>query len=231
MYKRLVVFGDSNTFGHGLDDCWNPHDNGPGPRPSRHAWPSVLAKRLGIDCVNRSKPGASGKEMVYHFMEYTDALRLGDLVIFLWPHFSRSCLMHPTKQYVHAAWIPTQIRATINDKTNKAYYKHVYNEYDAVFNLLMYSTLVKNICDNKNIMNIQFSMYPKSELVDLTPAIDPGIKRSLQNILAQPDCQRLIRMDNQTANDGCHPSKGWHEIIARKLQGLIESHIKRTAAN
>ena len=60
MHKRLITFGCSNTYGHGLPDCHVP-PNEAGPNPSKVAWPQLLADRRGLECVNLGQPGGSNK--------------------------------------------------------------------------------------------------------------------------------------------------------------------------
>ena len=55
--KILVTFGDSCTYGDGLQDCLPPKM----PNPSKFAWPTLLASQMDYDLVNLSKPGASNK--------------------------------------------------------------------------------------------------------------------------------------------------------------------------
>ena len=44
--SRLVVFGCSHTYGHGLRDCYDPLTGHPGPQPSLQAWPARLVELL-----------------------------------------------------------------------------------------------------------------------------------------------------------------------------------------
>ena len=52
--SRLITFGDSFTYGHGLVDCHVPEKNWQGPNPSKFAWPQVLGDMLGIEVINKS---------------------------------------------------------------------------------------------------------------------------------------------------------------------------------
>ena len=59
--NRLIAFGCSNTFGQALEDCWDYEKNDVGEYPSKLAWPSVLSKKLDLECHNHALPGASNK--------------------------------------------------------------------------------------------------------------------------------------------------------------------------
>jgi hypothetical protein len=52
MNDRLIAFGCSNTYGEGLEDCWIPEFRKHGPKPSKVAWPQILADKMGRECVN-----------------------------------------------------------------------------------------------------------------------------------------------------------------------------------
>lgn len=54
--KRLVVFGDSYTFGYGLPDTMN------NSVPSKLGWPNILAKHYNLQLCNKAIGG--GLEMI-----------------------------------------------------------------------------------------------------------------------------------------------------------------------
>jgi hypothetical protein len=83
---RLVAFGCSYTYGHGLADCYiDPNKSG--PSPSKYAWPNLLANMLGLEVVNCSNPGASNIHILWKLLnfEFTD----DDLCVIMWTHFGR----------------------------------------------------------------------------------------------------------------------------------------------
>lgn len=84
---RLVTFGCSFVYGHGLPDCYMKFNRGAGPNPSKYAWPNLLAKRLGYECVNLSRPG-SGNLQIFMEILHTKFLP-DDLVIIAWSFFPR----------------------------------------------------------------------------------------------------------------------------------------------
>ena len=69
--KRLVTFGCSYPFGQGLPDCIG-HNSiyAPGPNPSLYAFPSLIAKQIGVENINLARPGASNKEIVYKVQQF-----------------------------------------------------------------------------------------------------------------------------------------------------------------
>lgn len=83
---RLVAFGCSFTYGHGLPDCAiGPHA---GTTPSQHAWPALLADKLGRSVVNMSKPGAGNTEILWKLINFD--FEPDDLCVIMWSYFTRS---------------------------------------------------------------------------------------------------------------------------------------------
>lgn len=94
-FKRVVAFGCSHTYGHGLSDCIKDEFL-PGEQPSKFAYPNVLANKLGIECVNNSSPGASNLEILLTILEFNFLPE--DLVVVMWSHTDRGLLFTEEKQ-------------------------------------------------------------------------------------------------------------------------------------
>ena len=91
MSKRLLAFGCSHTYGHGLVDCYNKKTGAAGEKPSKYAWPQLVADYYGFECINLSKPGASNKEIWWKITQqkYFSA----DTVVILWSYPHRSAMI------------------------------------------------------------------------------------------------------------------------------------------
>lgn len=87
--SRLVLFGCSLTYGHGLPDCVTS-DGGPGPSPSKMVWGELLGNRLFCPVVNCSLPGASNQLILDNILNFDFADT--DRVIILWSYFTRGLL-------------------------------------------------------------------------------------------------------------------------------------------
>lgn len=72
----ILTAGDSFTYGEELNDRINS------------AWPYLIARRLGTDCLNLGESGASNDTMVRLVVEHTSQQRF-DLVVVAWTHPSR----------------------------------------------------------------------------------------------------------------------------------------------
>ena len=93
---KLVVFGCSFTFGHGLPDCVSEDGTGPGTQPSKMAWSNHLktfGKFHSLD--NKGIPGASNKIILNEIVNYD--FNEPTVVIVLWSNFERKTIF---KEYI-----------------------------------------------------------------------------------------------------------------------------------
>jgi len=126
--SRLIAFGCSITYGHGLPDCFVPPYN-PGPAPSNLSWPGVIARSLAIDCVNVSMPGSSNKRIWHSIINFE--FNKDDKVFILWSYRERSAILKDKNTVEDlAVWIESE--------TSKAYYKHLYTDYDLSMQTKLY---------------------------------------------------------------------------------------------
>jgi len=83
---RLVVFGDSYTFGDGLPDCYPVT---PETKPSEYVWAQLVANKLDYELVNLAKCGSSNLEILWKIMN--TSFKDDDLILVAWtPHHIRS---------------------------------------------------------------------------------------------------------------------------------------------
>jgi len=87
-YDRLVLFGPSDTDGHGLPDC----DLVPPTSPSVYSWANLIGEMLNIPVHNLASIGASNKEILLSIINAD--IKKDDLVIVCWTHVHRSCLVN-----------------------------------------------------------------------------------------------------------------------------------------
>ena len=114
---RLIAFGCSNTYGQGLEDCYVPP--GPGPRPSKTAWPNTLGNLLNCsEVINQSAPGASNKLIWKTIVDFN--FKQDDLVFIMWSHLERHCFFTNDQHMSIGPWI--------KNKANNFYYKVFYSE-------------------------------------------------------------------------------------------------------
>ena len=177
--SRLLCFGDSFTFGHGLPDA-NVHDGNnaaPAEAPSKLSWPSKLAAIMDSEVVNAGSPGASNKE-IWDTILRTKFTR-DDRVVIMWSHTHRTCRINEWPEPVqdnNFVWDVSK-EAYYNQKTIKAfgnwmdddkqvmsYYEHIYNEVDAELTTLLYANHIDSYL-RPRITSLHHAMIPNSQLV------------------------------------------------------------------
>lgn len=204
MLSRVVGFGCSMTYGHGLPDCYNYETGDPGPNPSELAWPSLTAKILQVDVLNRAKCGASNKEILHRLLN--TSLTSSDIVIIQWSFPARHCIIeaediHGVKQIIPGHDI---------NKISESYYGHMYHEYDRLVDTYTCINHAGLYLDAKGIQNyhmvINSDSYRKFDwcTANLLPYNFTGMGRK----------------DNRGL-DGKHPGRGVHKNIAFDLHKRI----------
>lgn len=84
---RVVAFGCSFTYGHGLPDCYDGKI-GCGPNPSNFAWPRLLANKLGYTFANMGKGGSGNTEILWRLLNFN--FEVDDVCVIMWSYFDRS---------------------------------------------------------------------------------------------------------------------------------------------
>ena len=87
---KLVTFGCSFTYGHGLADCM-AEDGSNGPTASEQAWPSVLGKLTGMKVDNASEPGSSNLMITKAIVDYSKYTK-DTVVVVMWSNNDRETI-------------------------------------------------------------------------------------------------------------------------------------------
>jgi len=116
----LHAYGCSLTYGQTLEDCQG-ENSGPGPYPSKFAWPQLLANNLGIDCMNHSMPGGSNKNIIHKLTQTQIGPK--DIVVIQWSYLAR-WLVFDTQEDLHLG--PWSL-------PDSPFYKYVWNQEDCKF--------------------------------------------------------------------------------------------------
>jgi hypothetical protein len=116
----LHAYGCSLTYGQALVDC-HGENSGPGPNPSKFAWPQLLADQLGIDCMNHSMPGGSNKYIIHKLTQ--TQIDPNDIVVIQWSYLARWVFFGDEEQH-EGPW----------KSPHSNFYKTVWNAEDCKFN-------------------------------------------------------------------------------------------------
>jgi hypothetical protein len=168
---RIIAFGCSYTYGHGLSDCI-VDSMYPGEVPSKHAFPNLLAVRLGIQCCNFSKPGGSIKFMWHQAMNIYEP-RENDIVINMWTNPNRNCVLAEELEKIK------HLGSWQTDKPSKYFYKHLENDYDSACNAWIQINSVNNYLKDKVSLIINGFVNYKRAIQTINPkwnAIDCDIE-------------------------------------------------------
>lgn len=208
--SRLVAFGCSLTYGHGLPDCYIPPMS-PGPAPSKFAWPQLVADQLGMTCVNESSPGASNKKIWHSILNFD--FRKSDTVFIMWSYAERHAVLKDESVVVDLA--PWLVESSLE---SHSYYNHLYNEYDSVMQTKMYISHANLFLQSRKI-KVYNLVTQKADVCYLTLG---GTTFSHIPVYISDH----YRHKYPRALDGGHPGVDGHAAFARDLIALIETKPK-----
>jgi len=201
--SRLITFGCSMTYGHGLADCLQ-NDNGPGYVSSKFAWPEHLGRYLEKDVINKSKPGASNLEILYHILNFE--FDQDDIVVILWSFPSRDLIFNePTPEYTFEY---TPVGAWQNSALSRSWLE-THTDHDLLVRTWLNIHHTEQYLENITIKNNSFILE--------------------HDIYGQcPDYIRFKNLSNSTiidrtdiAFDGTHPGPIAHQRMADKIFKLL----------
>ena len=199
--SRLIAFGCSYTFGHGLEDCLSKNRKAP-TKPSRYAWPKVLSTMMNLDCINLGIAGASNKHIWYKAL--TTEYQEGDIVVFLWSHIARWCKITDYDKVQNVGnWT--------GGKMGKCYYSFLQNDYDSNLDLNLRVDHISLYLDKLGIRSYHcYAVDRETSILDFNSAI--SLKTSFQD----------IRGKHGLAEDKKHPDKFAHIEFADSLYKEIK---------
>lgn len=197
--SRIITFGCSYTYGHGLPDCFIPPD-GPGLKHSQQAWPSMLAQKLQKELLNTSYPGSSNLHILWKL--FNTEFEKDDVVVILWTHFVRIFF---SKLYLDSSitnWVKYE-----NAEAHKLRLSEGENINIQNFLLIHHASLFLQ----KNNIKYYFLLAPHNENID-TFLEKFSIVNFFSNIKFDPIDKAL---------DKAHPGLKSHQLLAEKIGQLI----------
>ncbi len=197
--KRLITFGCSHTYGHGLDDCCLPNLH-PGLDPSKFSWPAVLANQLGVDLVNLSIPGASNK-LIWKTILDTEFLK-NDVVITMWTYIERWAIFNDTTSTIDI--VPTYTSSSTN-----IYYRNLYSKYDSIIDFYNRCNFIQYYLNSKEIQNYHLVVNP----IDFVP--------EWNNVKIEFDAYKYKYWPK--AKDNSHFGKEAHKDIADRVFEILKN--------
>jgi len=161
---RLVAFGCSYTYGHGLPDCLMAKGRA-GRKPSKFAWPHLLAKKLDKQLYNAGIPGASNKLIMDTVINFP--LKPTDTVVILWTYLNRHCILSH-KKLEPGSKLDNEVSVLPNGNLHTfigtydpkslmsaRYYRLLHNKEDQLIMTNHYISYVRLYLEKHNILNLQ----------------------------------------------------------------------------
>lgn len=208
MHKRLITFGCSYTYGHGLADCHVPRNNA-GPHPSKFAWPQLLADRLNLECVNLGKPGGSNKLMWWRTVNFE--FEPTDVVIYYATFPDRDMIINndDNETWQMGPWSGLGKRANafhrylVQSNSTKTWEYQSYVHIDHAYHHVL----------RQGVKNVFHFKRKNKDFEHELP--------SWATFKFHPVCVEDMVTIKDVALDGSHPGPKSHEQIAKRMSELL----------
>jgi len=213
---RLIAFGDSFTYGHGLEDCHVPapkiligrkEKDLPGPNPSIFAWPQILGNLLGLTVVNKAVPGNSNLQILRDILKF-ESFESSDLVIVGWTFKERDTIFNK-----NILGQESETRISPWHKSTKLISQHlnVHNGYDMSVRMGLHIHHAECYLKTKVTEQLHFCAFHHAWYNDLAVFI-----KEPDYFISDP-----ILIHTDKALDGSHPGPVTHIKGARKLYDIL----------
>ena len=203
--SRLVVFGCSISYGHGLEDCIVDRFY-PGPNPSKLGWVQMLGESLGKEVINLSHPGASNMHILNSILNFE--FNKNETVVIQWTFPGRDLLFNKPDDIIHIGpWVKTDL--------SKDYYL-VHSIHDMATRDLMYSHYANCYLKLKEINNVK-NFIVTNHAYNFTVWFDP--LPNWYDVKLFPIDFNEVHID--LAGDNAHPGPKSQQLIANYIEGKI----------
>lgn len=162
---KLVTFGCSHTYGHGLSDCI-AEDGSNGPTASQQAWPIILGGLTDMKVDNASRPGAGNLMITKAIVDYSKYDK-NTVVVIMWSHNNRETIykdggeekLHMLPGFLSAG-MPKDFWWDKEDTFKKdvtTYYETFHEDWNATLNQMIRMNFVHAFLKSKGIQS--FHVY------------------------------------------------------------------------
>jgi hypothetical protein len=200
---RLVTFGCSFTYGQGLPDCHIP-PNLPGPKPSKFAWPQLLADKLNYECLNYGEFGFSNLAILDRILNFD--FKHGDIICVLWTFKNRMLEYGVNKNTNYGRWDQSWLKA--QNKYDLILKNHIFMNHGYLY--------LKDAGLHSYHMDVDY--YFNEIYNDLLPKWTKNIE------LMDIDFSKIEKIP-PLGLDNLHPGIQFHKIVADKLFDKITNVI------
>ena len=218
---KLVTFGCSFTYGHGLSDCM-AEDGSNGPTASEQAWPSVLGKLTGMKVDNVSEPGSSNLMITKAIVDYSKYTK-DTVVVVMWSNNDRETIYKTGNEKLHMlpGFLDDTMPGTFwfdkdkNDfkKTITTYYENYHEDWNATLNQTIRMNFVHAFLKNKGIKS--FHVHSEHHRLD----INYFKKFNVRDLnLKRFNWSDHFHIDDALDVPNPHPGPKSHALIATNLR-------------
>jgi hypothetical protein len=203
---RLIVSGDSFTYGQGLGD------------PARESYPARIAEHLGSELINFARPGAGNTWIANSIVDHVH--REGDLYLIVWSHWSRLDLMTTDGVLEHICY-GSRVRRELHDLFFKEFYNEAYLYKKYLNTVLLLQAYLR---DKDYLMIDAFKLHDVSDVnEELISRVDK------QRYFGFSTTENLVAWTGKDHRLTCgHFNKEGCEVVANKLyRYLLNSIIER----
>ena len=218
---KLVTFGCSFTYGHGLADCM-AEDGSNGPTASEQAWPSVLGKLTGMKVDNASSPGSGNLMITKAIVDYSKFTKQ-TVVVIMWSNNDRETIYTTNgKEKIHMLpgflsdnmpkgfwWNkPDTLRKDVT-----TYYETFHDDYNACLNQMIRMNFVHAFLKSKGIQS--FHVHSEHHRLD----INYFKKFNIRDLnLKYFNWKNNFHIDDALDIPKPHPGPRSHALMATNIQ-------------
>jgi len=223
---RIISFGPSEMYGHGLVDCFIP-PNTPGNIPSKFAYPSLVAKHLECECINLSSPGCGALDVLLKILGFD--FNANDIVLVQWPSLGTATLISEDNNLVNIQpWMAEDSLKILKHAVGADLIQYQANKSNLSINeqLIIAQNFYKTHSDRHlSITNCLYMDYAALYLdskhlkkvfggaeswnFEYSPVTDHRVMKNHSDFL-------------DVALDGQHPGPLWHQQIANDILSIIQ---------
>jgi hypothetical protein len=196
--SRVVAFGCSYTRGTALDDVWDFKNKcSLFPKPSKYAWPQLIADSLELECINLGKGGYSNKSIWHTIVNFN--FRSDDIIFIHWSFLDR---YHYYENNNNGHIIDHKS----NTPRDKAFFKYLHSDYDMLNDMYLRINHIDSLLHGKTRYHLL-----------IEPATTPDWNNTkIQNIYLND-----YKIKYPRANDNSHPGILAHKEFATALLEIL----------
>lgn len=125
-------------------------DSPPGSKtPSKFCWPEIVARELGLKCVNKSASGAGNKRIWYEISKFK--FKPNDLVLILWSFPNRYTVINSSSDIKN-------LHHNNDDNLSNAYYENLYDSYDSKIMSMLFVDHANRLLNDQGINFFQMTV-------------------------------------------------------------------------